>query len=61
MTAEVPSVRLLLKHGAKPDLKDNDGCDALTVSRWVVRMCVYVFGYTWCFYEEGGRTGAGVG
>ncbi|GLC68764.1 hypothetical protein PLESTF_000734200 [Pleodorina starrii] len=33
MTGEVPSVRLLLRHGAKPDLKDNDGCDALGVSR----------------------------
>ncbi|EFJ48839.1 hypothetical protein VOLCADRAFT_104577 [Volvox carteri f. nagariensis] len=34
MTAEVRSVRLLLKYGAKPDLKDNDGCDALGVSRY---------------------------
>ncbi|GIL77259.1 hypothetical protein Vretifemale_6746, partial [Volvox reticuliferus] len=32
MVAEPRSVRLLLKHGAKTDIKDNDGCDALGLS-----------------------------
>ncbi|GIL63668.1 hypothetical protein Vafri_17695 [Volvox africanus] len=34
MVSEPRSVRLLLKHGARTDIKDNDGCEALGLSRF---------------------------